>query len=92
MSSNWAKVTLGELITLQRGHDLPSQNRVDGNIPVMGSSGVTGYHNKAIVKGAGVVIGRSGNSMGEVSYCPVDFYPLNTCLYITDFKNNFSIK
>ena len=88
MSSNWAKVTLGELITLQRGHDLPSQNRVDGNIPVMGSSGVTGYHNKAIVKGAGVVIGRSGNSMGEVSYCPVDFYPLNTCLYITDFKNN----
>lgn len=57
-------------------------------IPIMGSSGITGYHNKAKSKGPGVVIGRSGNSMGETSFCSVDYWPLNTCLYVTDFKGN----
>lgn len=91
MKSNWTIKSLGELITLQRGHDLPSQNRIEGTIPVMGSSGVTGYHNKAITSGPGIVIGRSGNSMGEVSYCLCDFWPLNTCLYVTDYKGNDKI-
>ncbi len=84
----WANTPLGDLITLQRGHDLPSQKRIDGNTPIMGSSGVTGFHNVSKTLGPGVVVGRSGNSMGEVSYCDVDFWPLNTCLYITDFKGN----
>lgn len=88
MKSNWVNKPLGELVALQRGHDLPSQDRIEGDVPIMGSSGLTGFHNKAKARGSGVVIGRSGNSMGEVTYCPVDFWPLNTCLYVTDFKNN----
>jgi type I restriction enzyme S subunit len=79
---------LGELITLQRGHDLPSQNRIEGDVPIMGSSGITGYHNEVKTSGPGVVVGRSGNSMGEVSFCEIDYWPLNTCLYVTDFKGN----
>ena len=86
--SDWVTKPLGELITLQRGHDLPSQDRREGDIPIMGSSGITGYHSEFKCKGPGVVVGRSGNSMGEVSFCPVDYWPLNTCLYITDFKGN----
>lgn len=88
MGSNWENIAIGELITLQRGHDLPSQNRKEGNIPIMGSSGLTGFHNKAKTQGPGVVVGRSGNSMGVVSYTETDYWPLNTCLYITDFKGN----
>ncbi|UTW49407.1 restriction endonuclease subunit S [Bacterioplanoides sp. SCSIO 12839] len=86
--SNWVTKPLGELITLQRGHDLPSQDRKAGSVPIMGSSGITGYHDEVKTRGPGVVIGRSGNSMGEVSFSPVDFWPLNTCLYVTDFKGN----
>lgn len=88
MGNNWKKIPLGELISLQRGHDLPSQNRVDGPIPIMGSSGLTGWHDTSKSSGPGVVIGRSGNSMGVVSYSESDFWPLNTCLYVTDFKGN----
>ncbi|WLQ14250.1 restriction endonuclease subunit S [Hahella aquimaris] len=88
MVSDWKHIPLGELITLQRGHDLPSQDRRRGNIPVMGSSGLTGHHDTPRCIGPGVVIGRSGNSMGVVSYCEVDYWPLNTALYITDFKGN----
>ncbi|WP_051785896.1 restriction endonuclease subunit S [Endozoicomonas numazuensis] len=86
--SDWVLKPLGELISLQRGHDLPSQDRVAGSVPIMGSSGITGFHNKAKISGPGVVVGRSGNSMGEVSFSSEDYWPLNTCLYITDFKGN----
>lgn len=88
MGSKWKCIPLRELITLQRGHDLPSQDRESGKIPIMGSSGLTGWHNVAKCPGPGVVIGRSGNSMGVVSYSEVDYWPLNTCLYVTDFKGN----
>lgn len=88
MENSWKRIPLGKLISLQRGHDLPSQNRVDGQIPIMGSSGLTGWHNISKCAGPGVVIGRSGNSMGVVSYSEEDFWPLNTCLYVTDFKGN----
>ncbi|MEZ9144004.1 restriction endonuclease subunit S [Vibrio sp. 10N.286.52.C3] len=88
MGSNWKNIPLGNLITLQRGHDLPSQDRTEGCVPIMGSSGLTGWHNEVKMTGPGVVVGRSGNSMGVVSYSDSDFWPLNTCLYVTDFKGN----
>ncbi|EIY5156169.1 TPA: restriction endonuclease subunit S [Klebsiella variicola subsp. variicola] len=88
MGSKWEYIPLGELITLQRGHDLPSQHRVDGPVPIMGSSGITGFHNTAKAIGPGVIVGRSGDSMGVVSFIDKDYWPLNTCLYITDFKGN----
>ena len=91
MVSEWVIKPLGDLIALQRGHDLPSQNRVDGSVPIMGSAGITGYHNEVKTAGPGIVIGRSGNSMGEISFSPVDYWPLNTCLYVTDFKGNDSL-
>ncbi|MDY4350650.1 restriction endonuclease subunit S [Pectobacterium brasiliense] len=88
MSSEWGKKKLGDIFTLQRGHDLPSQERKVGQIPVMGSSGVTGYHDQYKAKGPGVIIGRSGNSMGQISYVSGNYWPLNTSLYITDFKGH----
>ncbi|HGY2542690.1 restriction endonuclease subunit S [Citrobacter freundii] len=88
MNANWEIKKLGDIITLQRGHDLPSQDRKHGQVPIMGSSGITGYHNQFKAKGPGVIIGRSGNSMGQVSYISENYWPLNTCLYVTDFKGN----
>ncbi|MGM1150938.1 restriction endonuclease subunit S [Klebsiella quasipneumoniae] len=91
MGSKWEYISLGELITLQRGHDLPSQHRIDGPVPIMGSSGITGFHNTAKAIGPGVIVGRSGDSMGVVSFIDKDYWPLNTCLYITDFKGNDAV-
>ncbi|TKF32256.1 restriction endonuclease subunit S [Vibrio kanaloae] len=88
MGNNWKNIPLGNLITLQREHDLPSQDRTEGCVPIMGSSGLTGWHNEFKMTGPGVVVGRSGNSMGVVSYSDSEFWPLNTCLYVTDFKGN----
>jgi type I restriction enzyme S subunit len=78
---------LGEVITLKRGYDLPTRERVDGSIPVVSSSGVTGTHTEAKVKGPGVVTGRYG-TLGEVFFIEQNFWPLNTTLYVKDFKGN----
>ena len=87
MSSEWKNCTLGDVLTLQRGMDLPTQDRNNGHVPIVASNGVVGYHNVAPVKGPGVIIGRSG-SIGGGQYVIEDFWPLNTTLWVKDFKGN----
>ncbi len=86
--SEWREITLGDFVSLQRGHDLTENERKPGHIPVMGSAGMNGCHNTALAKGPGVVVGRSGASFGQVHYCRSDYWPHNTALYVTDFRGN----
>ncbi len=78
---------LGDVIELKRGYDLPRQDRIAGTIPIVSSSGITGHHSTPMVKGPGVVTGRYG-TLGEVYFVAEDFWPLNTTLYVRDFKKN----
>ncbi len=82
-----ALVQLGDFLTLKRGYDLPEHARLPGEIPVVSSSGITGTHKEAKVDGPGVVTGRYG-TLGEVFYIEEPFWPLNTALYVQDFKGN----
>ena len=87
ISSEWRQMALGEVVELKRGYDLPKRDRGEGAIPLVSSSGITDHHAEAKVKGPGVVTGRYG-TLGEVFYIPGDFWPLNTTLYVRDFKGN----
>ncbi len=84
---NWEILQLGEFLTLKRGYDLPSSQRKEGDIPIVSSSGITGRHNVAKVEGPGVITGRYG-TLGEVFFVKEDYWPLNTALYVRDFKGN----
>ena len=84
----WPMISLGDAITLQRGHDLPKTSFVKGNFPVIGSNGVIGYHNACKYKSPGVVTGRSG-TIGQVHYIEEDYWPHNTSLFVKDFKGNY---
>jgi type I restriction enzyme S subunit len=86
--SEWNEVSLGEVIELQRGYDLPEEVRIHGIIPVIGSAGITGYHNIAKAKGPGVTMGRSGNSIGKITYTKSDFWPHNACMFIKNYRGN----
>lgn len=87
MTSEWEDSTLGDVLTLQRGMDLPVQERKGGRHPIVASTGVVGFHDEAPVKAPGVVIGRSG-SIGGGQFIDQDFWPLNTTLWVKDFKGN----
>lgn len=78
---------LSEVVELQRGLDLPVQSRKSGNVGVYGSNGAVGQHDTAAVNAPGVVIGRSG-VIGGAQYIKEPFWPLNTTLYVKDFKSN----
>ena len=78
---SWVECQLGEILTLKRGYDLPHSNRKDGDVPVVSSSGITGYHNVAKIDGPAVVTGRYG-TLGEVYYVEGECWPLNTALYV----------
>jgi type I restriction enzyme S subunit len=84
----WDAEKLGNFVSLQRGHDLTWRDRRKGDVPVMGSAGQNGFHDTAIAKGPGVMLGRSGASFGQAHYCEKDFWPHNTALYVTDFRGN----
>jgi type I restriction enzyme S subunit len=81
----WKEGTLFDLIELQRGFDLPTQNRKEGKFPIFASTGTNEKHSDFKVKAPGIVTGRSG-SLGEVFYVDEDFWPLNTTLWVKHFK------
>lgn len=81
----WELGKLQDLLVLQRGFDLPASSRTDGEYPLIAASGPSGTHNKAMVKAPGVVTGRSG-LLGKVFLVFEDFWPLNTTLWIKEFK------
>jgi type I restriction enzyme S subunit len=78
---------LGDIVTLKRGYDLPQRDRRAGDVPLVSSSGITDFHDEAMVTGPGVVTGRYG-TLGQVFYIQRSFWPLNTTLYVRDFQGN----
>jgi len=83
----WEVVPLGKVATLQRGKDLPKRKRVLGPFPVIGSSGILGYHSESVSEGPGVLVGRSG-SVGKTTWVGGDYWPLNTTLWVKNFHGN----
>ena len=70
----WPIVRLGDVCTFEYGKPLKKEDRKSGQYPVFGSNGVVGYHDKYLVKGPCIIIGRKG-SAGEVTYSTDNCFP-----------------
>ena len=77
----WQTGQLGDLISLSYGKAMKATDRVPGQVPVIGSSGVVGYHTDALVPRSGIILGRKGN-VGSVVWSPVPFFPIDTVFYV----------
>jgi type I restriction enzyme S subunit len=77
----WGKKPLGNSIVLNYGKALKAEIRAEGDVPVFGSSGIVGRHDKPFVNGAGIVVGRKGN-VGSVYWSSKPFYPIDTVYYV----------
>jgi type I restriction enzyme S subunit len=86
--ARWDVRNLGATVTLQRGHDLPSDSRIPGDVPVVSSGGVSGSHNRAACSPPGVVTGRYG-TIGSTYYVDTPYWPLNTTLFVSDFRGSW---
>ena len=70
-----------EVCTLEYGASLPKEKRVEGPYPVIGSNGITGYHNEYLIEGPAIVVGRKG-SAGEVTLIERNCFPIDTTYYV----------
>jgi type I restriction enzyme S subunit len=87
LPNGWRIGRLDELLVLQRGFDLPASRRIPGSYPVVAASGPSGTHNHFMVRGPGVTTGRSG-ILGNVYFVHEDFWPLNTSLWIREYRHS----
>lgn len=77
----WRTARLGDVVTLEYGKALAASARIPGEIPVFGSSGILGYHNKPAVSGPSIVLSRKG-SLGGVFFVEHGFWPIDTTYYV----------
>lgn len=77
----WERKPLGDCLTLNYGKALKAEVRVDGEYPVYGSSGIVGSHEKPLVKGPAIILGRKGN-VGSVYWSTKSFYPIDTVYFV----------
>ena len=85
--AHWDVKRLRWAIMFQRGHDLPSHEREEGDVPLVSSSGVSSTHSRAVARAPGIVTGRYG-SIGNFYLITEDYWPLNTTLYSIELRNN----
>lgn len=77
----WSVVRVGEILKLEYGKALKESARIPGEIPVFGSNGQIGYHDKPLTRAPGIVVGRKGTA-GTVTRVYEDFFPIDTTFYV----------
>ena len=81
--NQWNEVRLGDFAPFLYGKSLPTGKRdSSGDIPVVGSGGVIGYHDVGLTTGYTIVIGRKG-TVGAVHYFSDPCWPIDTTFYVT---------
>ena len=91
LPDGWQRVRLGDVLKLEYGVSLPDRNRSPGQIPVIGSAGLVGYHDRATNDGPGIVIGRKG-SIGSVTWVAKDFVPIDTTYFAVPEKGKVDLR
>ena len=79
--AGWRKESIGDIAPFHYGKALKKEDRLPGSIPVFGSSGIIGTHEKPLVNGPAIIVGRKGN-VGSIYWSESDFYPIDTVYYI----------
>jgi type I restriction enzyme S subunit len=82
LPEGWVRAPLGEVLKVQYGKGLPTQDRVSAGFPYVASSGTIGWSAKALVSGPVVVVGRKGN-VGSVQLLPAGAWPSDTTFFIS---------
>ena len=85
---HWSALRLKWVCNFLYGESLSAQERENGIIPVYGSNGIVGYHNRSITEKPCIIVGRKG-SFGKVTFSEKKCYPIDTTYYIdcTSTKN-----
>jgi type I restriction enzyme S subunit len=76
----WINTSLGSIAPFSYGKSLPQGIRKLGNVPVYGSSGLTGFHDDFLIAEQVCIIGRKG-SVGNVYLTEGPSWPIDTTFF-----------
>lgn len=79
--NNSLTVRLGDIARLNYGRALSVADRRGGEVVVMGSGGAVGKHDKTLVPGPSVILGRKG-SVGATYWVDGPAYPIDTTYWV----------
>jgi type I restriction enzyme S subunit len=88
---NWPKEALKRRVRFAYGDSLASENRNDGDVPVFGSNGVVGNHDRSITRAPVIVIGRKGSS-GKVTWSDIPCFPIDTTYFVDQTQTRENIR
>ncbi len=88
---DWKVASLGKIAHLEYGASLPDRKREKGEVPVYGSSGIAGFHSKALIDRPGIIVGRKG-TVGSVNWADKNFWPIDTTYYISKKQSKEYLK
>ncbi len=86
----WESTALGNIGQLKYGKALKAEDRIEGEYPVFGSSGIVGTHDESHVQGPGIIVGRKGN-VGSVYWSDDDFCAIDTVYFLEPSAVNLYI-
>jgi hypothetical protein len=76
-----ASAYLGELMLPMPGKDLSASLRGKGNVPLISSFGLSGYHDTALTTGETIILSMNGNT-GRPQWSPISCWPLGRCVSV----------
>lgn len=89
----WEIKKLGEIFKLSSGSFLSQKNIIEGEYPVYGGNGISGYHNDYLFDESKLIIGRVGAKCGCIHISNYKSWITDNALYISekiiDFDNKF---
>ncbi len=80
---SWEWCRLGSLISVKSGEGLVKKDFKNGEIPVYGGNGITGYHDESNVQANTILIGRVGFYCGSIHKTKIDSWVTDNALIVT---------
>ena len=90
-SDNNILIKFSEVAILEYGKALHRNQRINGEYSVMGSNGKVGIHNKYLIKGPSIIVGRKG-SAGKINFVEEDCFPIDTTFWVKYDNSKTHIK
>ncbi len=88
----WPLIPSRDLFELRYGRALVETLRRPGSIPVYGTNGRCGSHDKALFKGPGVILGRKGQGPLGVEWSEGDYWVIDTAYSLIPLSPNIDLK
>jgi type I restriction enzyme, S subunit len=91
-SIRWPLVPARQLFELKYGKALVEADRRPGIVPVYGTNGRCGNHDKALFTGPGVILGRKGQGPLGVEWCDDDYWVIDTAYSLAPLRSDVDLK